>query len=894
MAKLSFDKLSFLYNGLIVPIERLRGGLALPDGRLQLTAEGLGVFDGQNALLRVPRLAAECASVLQSPFALDSVKIEQPAIRLTVDREGRLQGWQGGGAMAATQPAAAAGRRADAPAASRPAGQGPGSPAIKVLEVVDALIRYQAADRKPVQISKVNVGLTTGAAGDDGWQAIEGRILQEPLADVRFAGRVHFADGLADMANLSGRTRLAVDDPAAVALADLIDVDALAGDLGFEFKGLLPFKDLMAAKGTLQFQAKNAAWQDGPMHLRLAAAQGSVKMPAGQVGVNAERVEIGDGREAVIAAQRVSLELPRIPAEGQSTRLSKLLLESPRIVLDGDKPGLGLAALTAEEPQREPGPAPASRRPDTPARNAPARDARRQDPPTREARQNDAPIRDARAKDSPAREARPPEKAAADTGPIIDQLQVRGATIVYRSGPEPLEIVGLELDAALPAMDAQGFMPVNLRASLASLARLELAGRWHRDRSLLEVQKSSWAADFGQAGEQVPKGLQAAIARYELAGAWEGSFAGQVPLDRPLETAGRLGLRVRGGQVAVGPVALPIGDAELRMEPAKDGWHTITARAKRDPVMNLVLDGRLNPAEKLLEIADARLNVQLTKEHYNMLSKGMEKACCDYELTGRMQIAARGRVPLRELAAAEGRATVDVTDARMIFGDVVWPMQRLEMQADLAGRAAQVQFTAQLLGGSGQGSAQFALDGDQAFKGSWRLEQVRLQDTLRVAQGGRPRYAGLLTTSGEISGQAARIEQSLAGSGTLSVTQANLVTLPIVSDIIRTLNRLPVPVDRDGDEARVDFTIHPDHVMMTKAELDSPLVMLRGKGRVFYDNRLDLDVHAQSGVMEEVTSRLGQVGDLLNAVNKQAVTYGVTGTTDNPHLTVKPLGLAIK
>lgn len=129
------------------------------------------------------------------------------------------------------------------------------------------------------------------------------------------------------------------------------------------------------------------------------------------------------------------------------------------------------------------------------------------------------------------------------------------------------------------------------------------------------------------------------------------------------------------------------------------------------------------------------------------------------------------------------------------------------------------------------------------------------------------------------------------GNGRLTITNARLVDLPLVSTIGRALAKAPLPrnLAKATDRASFDFGIHEDRLNATRFELVSTLIAMRGTGSVYYDGGLDLLVNA--GMLEMVQSRTSVVGELFGRLTDKLVKYRVTGTVGRPRIGVKPLGL---
>lgn len=157
-------------------------------------------------------------------------------------------------------------------------------------------------------------------------------------------------------------------------------------------------------------------------------------------------------------------------------------------------------------------------------------------------------------------------------------------------------------------------------------------------------------------------------------------------------------------------------------------------------------------------------------------------------------------------------------------------------------------------------------------------------DNLRVTSGNRIWSAKTCQLNIQTANDGA-----LPATGNLNVDGARLMHLPIVAQFLDVLDKATPGLEANPtDQARVEFTLHEDHAELTKAEVLSTVIALRGTGQVNYAGTLDLRVNA--GVLERVESKLGALGDLIGAVRDKLIAYKVTGNVSAPKVTVSTLG----
>lgn len=129
--------------------------------------------------------------------------------------------------------------------------------------------------------------------------------------------------------------------------------------------------------------------------------------------------------------------------------------------------------------------------------------------------------------------------------------------------------------------------------------------------------------------------------------------------------------------------------------------------------------------------------------------------------------------------------------------------------------------------------------------------------------------------------------EGLSGAGRVSVRNARLPIVSAFQNVLK-INKTHGATDR-ADGA---FELYGDRVRFTDFNIVGRWVAIKGKGNVFFDNRLDLRVNA--GPIEKLNQVLGPVGDVLGAVTRLAIVYQVTGTLDDPQVTLRPLGIGAK
>lgn len=355
-------------------------------------------------------------------------------------------------------------------------------------------------------------------------------------------------------------------------------------------------------------------------------------------------------------------------------------------------------------------------------------------------------------------------------------------------------------------------------------------------------------------------------------------------------------VEIRNGEVVYAvldgsdPMTLPGITLSLEIpRPAREpGWHEVKGTFRRDPIFTVDVDGRLNIDSMLADVRFLRMAAVLGPEQYGTLPPPVQKVLREREIKGRLVAQLSGQVPLAEPLRSQIKLDLDLTDASMVSGNSVLPVQKFSLRSTMANAAISAVYEASLLRGTIRGDGSLGIYQPQPLQVTWNVENIEMADTLRSMRQGEPEYAGRIRSQGRFVAMLADLPASISGAGTLNIDRGKLVNLPLIKELVAVVAkvRLGVPLPM-RDTADVAFEFRPDHVYLNRMEIVSALVAVRGKGQIFYDRRLNLDV--QAGVMEKLQGNLGRIGDLLGAL--KLVNYKVTGVIGDAKVSINPLGL---
>ena len=480
---------------------------------------------------------------------------------------------------------------------------------------------------------------------------------------------------------------------------------------------------------------------------------------------------------------------------------------------------------------------------------------------------------------------------------VLRHVEIRDGEFTYQaaaSEPFTLSDINIALDTP-PVSDQPGWYALGGTLRREPLLAVELDGRINLDTAVLDVGRLEARASLRQESYQtLGQAERSLLDRYQPQGELTVTMQGQVPLHRPRAATGQATLDLQDASATLGKVPLRFDALQVRLEAIADkpDWYPLACTLKREPLFVAKLVGRINPDTAVLDISNLDARASLRKESYDTLDQAERSLIQRYQPQGELTLTMQGQVPLKQPRAVIGRARFDLKDASLLLGKTYLPCNTFGLRLKAADGVAALEYEATLLGGQGAGRATVGLDAGHPIDMSWKVEDIRIEETLRLMKQDQPQYAGRVRSEGGLRGQLTSLPDSLSGEGSLDIDQARLVNLPVVKNLLALAAKAKSTIGMDAganDTAHADFTLKPDHVDVTEAEAITALVAFRGKGRIGYDGRLDLEVNG--GMLEKFQDRLGRVGDLLKKMSDKVVTYQVRGTLSDPKVSVKPLML---
>jgi hypothetical protein len=334
--------------------------------------------------------------------------------------------------------------------------------------------------------------------------------------------------------------------------------------------------------------------------------------------------------------------------------------------------------------------------------------------------------------------------------------------------------------------------------------------------------------------------------------------------------------------------------AKLLLQPESPGAYAVDFSLDEHPLLTLALRGKLLADERRLDVASLSSTLALERDQYHYLTPAMQKLVAARGVTGRLTIEASGSVAFDDTAAFQLRAHVSLDEAGIVAGDHGLALDRLDCRLSAADRKLAIEaFTVDTLGGHARAHGGFSLDdslqGELHFEG----EDLQIGGLLRGAKDPRgvPAYSGLLGFSGTLRGPLAEIDRRAQGQGRLSLREARLANLPVLSTIDQAIDPLAEAIMKREHKGRdvlsLRFSFEGDRTHIADLRVNSRWYGLRGHGDVYSNSRLDLAV--DGGPIQRLENELGWAGDVLGEITETLLRARVTGRLAEPKVGIEVL-----
>ncbi|MEM1353676.1 MAG: AsmA-like C-terminal region-containing protein [Planctomycetota bacterium] len=303
------------------------------------------------------------------------------------------------------------------------------------------------------------------------------------------------------------------------------------------------------------------------------------------------------------------------------------------------------------------------------------------------------------------------------------------------------------------------------------------------------------------------------------------------------------------------------------------------------------LDGSFNLDALTMDVRQFALQMKLQRDQHRDLPPQVQQVLEDFDLRGDARLTATGAFNVRSWRDSTLEAELQLDEGHAMAGEYVLPVDRLRLEATMAQRRVEVRrIDADLFEGRVRGDAVIQLN--EAFDADIRLgaDRLNLEKTLEPVDS-LPRYAGLLNV--DVSVQAPLADQGeglqLYGQGQARLWRGRIAQIAVISDVIDFMagrGDLRRRRDDGSDQGEARFRLRGDHIYFEDLEIIGSWFAMRGRGKVYFNNRLDMVLNA--GPFQRGLASLGRVGDALGSVTDNLIAYRIRGSFDDPDIGVAP------
>lgn len=313
------------------------------------------------------------------------------------------------------------------------------------------------------------------------------------------------------------------------------------------------------------------------------------------------------------------------------------------------------------------------------------------------------------------------------------------------------------------------------------------------------------------------------------------------------------------------------------------GWYTLNANLTRAPVLNLTMAGRFQIDKFILDLSDLSLDITLDEKTQKNLPPPLQSLLKSYEVQGMLAVTGTAMTSIPDPDIATFDLDVVLTNAHVAKGRLQMPLDRLTMDLGLSDQLLTIDsIVADVFGGHVEGNA--SIDFSKQMYSEWTLvgEELRLERALNETAEIETNLTGKVTLDGSASVTLHTFPADLDGSGHVSVKDGHLWGALVYKHLMKVAGKTVTATDFGS----MDFSLHPDHVELTRVRLVGGTTAAHGRGEMFFDNRINFRFN--SGPIERAEKSMPIVGSVLKFATDRIVAYQVTGTWAEPKFNVRP------
>ena len=341
------------------------------------------------------------------------------------------------------------------------------------------------------------------------------------------------------------------------------------------------------------------------------------------------------------------------------------------------------------------------------------------------------------------------------------------------------------------------------------------------------------------------------------------------------------------------PMVLDQISFSSKINPHRPGTYAVRTELNREHVFFLNIEGIFDLDEIAIELQELSLNLTLNRER-DYLPPQVQKFLSDHEIRGELNGRATGRLTSRDWADSTLEILVDLDDGNLSVDRYQFPVDKIRSHFAINARRLIVrQFDISALAGEVHATGRIALNSDAQCELKLKADDLQIENLINASTdqvSDKPQYGGRLTANIALSGPLSKLHAEASGTGELHLRDGMIVQDPIISPLTQVLNKAIKITKSDvtsngSDRADLEFDLEGDHIHFTSIRVVGSWYALRGQGRVYFDDELDLRFNA--GPLEKLQGNIGKLGKIVGVVTDSLTKYTVTGTLQDPKIGVK-------
>ena len=175
------------------------------------------------------------------------------------------------------------------------------------------------------------------------------------------------------------------------------------------------------------------------------------------------------------------------------------------------------------------------------------------------------------------------------------------------------------------------------------------------------------------------------------------------------------------------------------------------------------------------------------------------------------------------------------------------------------------------------------------YKVLLQLRNARLEKFAALHAPKQRDLRGITNGSVQLQGKGST-PQGVTGRGTMQISPAALLDLPVVLQMYRGLSLTP-PKDYTFNSARLDFDIRFARFQFRSIVLEGDTISFVGRGTTDFDNNVNLDFYS---FLPRGPLSIPIISDVIGEATKGWVRIAVTGKLSDPKTEIKTVDEALK